>query len=921
MSAGQLRRHGSPLQNGATMIADCLCISCAMLGLVGGQPEPTTRPSLGDRVEAALADRRAMLAVYNDSTRDAQTRIDALAAAVTILEELVRRFPDHPDSLEWQLQLGLDLIDRQAEPHYSNILFDDGSEDDRQALQTIAAKADAIFEQLRKAIWRVEDRLEQLSPVEYEKRDRQGVVRRIVRLRSQSEYHHAWARFLHALALSESNPRRTQLLTKAIHYVVHQKKLTLRDHAETGVQHQSLLLAGMASRLLGRLTDATKHLGQAIALVSALDQPPSDHRMTWLAGLARLERIRALRDADQFDEAYAAIGECREWLQQKAPDSFRLELAVALVEADTYRRQAAAARDPDVAGDLMALARRPLVQLARRTPQRRELIYERLHPFLRGAEPMSLPPFERNVYVIRLLREAAATHARIEAMQKAGPAEREIEMLTGKREQAIQQAVTLIQSLLQDPSPEAAEVRAEALFNLAVCYQQRGDEERAVEQLLDLVRDYPRFEQRRTAAQYAAAIAAQFYHDPAQGSTRHVQEKLKEALGVLITAFPNSKQAQDVRLLLGEVLDRLGEHARAAAEYGRVSPTHAKYLDAGFLRLRSMSRDHRTRAALANSNQSQLASEAVEIARASREYARLALAAADRIADPERKAQVQRFAAKSILIGAELLADPTIGRAESALDMLADFEPRFASYPDLAGQALRTRIVAHQFLGQLQDAASLVEVYLAGQPRAAGAVLQGLMRAMSAELDSARAGGRRDKAHWLAEQRAALAQQLYTWAQSHAQQLGPNGLLPFRLQLAEAHLEAGKLQAAFQLFATCLEEDAATHADGRPRNAAAIYGKAEALYRLRQYPNAEPLFHDLWTRTERYTPFWWRALLRSLQCHTRMGSDPRRIVQAIEQQRATRPDLGGPRLKTQFDDLERINRRRQEHADTSRPSS
>jgi len=869
------------------------------------------QPSSQDPVQVALALRAAKLAVYKDTGQDEHVRIEALRDAVAVLEKLIAEFPDHPDRLDWQLQLGIDLVSRLAQPYYDNLLLFGTDPDNRAGLLPIAVKAETVFEQLEKALWRVEHRLERLSPAEYEARNREGLVRRIARIRWQADYYHAWARFLHALALAPADPRRTSLLERTLVYLRPRTKRAARSPADAEQRVPLLVLAGMASRRIARPSQAIDYLTRAIEAAASDGGQPADPQGFWFALVARLEHIRALTDAARWDESHAAARRCGDWLNKTAATEFRPRLAMALAEARSYQRQAAATTDARSARRCLANARKALLQLAGQFPQHRQAVWIRLYPLLRAEDPATLSGPARIAYIAGVLHEIAPAQTQ-PAGPSTAPAPRPLSPDATRR---LRQAVALAESLLKDPAPETTPLRPDALFYLAACRQRMGHDEQAVDHLLELVQTYPQYDRRRLAARYAVAIAERLYRDPVRGTTREVQNRLKQTLGVLVTVFPDSSLAYDARLLLGQVLDRLGEHARAAAEYARIPPSHERYLDAHFFRLQCSF--HELLARAAGSDDSAASTDAaLALVRSARRYAAEALAAARRITSAERVRRLRTYAANSLLMAAELLSGPILARSADALDVLTDFETRFADQPELIGRALRIRIVAHQQLGQLTDAAALIRPYLARHPRDAGGVLQGLLDAMNAA--AARPGtARPDKARALAEQRLELAEQLYAWAQEHPDRLGQSGLLPFRLQLAQAYLDAGQAEAALQLFTACCREDATRHPDARPHSAAALFGKAQALFELGRHAAAQELFYDLWMQSAPYSPLWWRALLGSLECHTRMGTDPRMILQSIAQQRATHPDLGGPDLWARFEQIEQLCRQRIRRAQTA----
>jgi tetratricopeptide (TPR) repeat protein len=210
------------------------------------------------------------------------------------------------------------------------------------------------------------------------------------------------------------------------------------------------------------------------------------------------------------------------------------------------------------------------------------------------------------------------------------------------------------------------------------------------------------------------------------------------------------------------------------------------------------------------------------------------------------------------------------------------------------------RIIALENLGRFEEARRIIPDFIQRDPRAAAATLQGLFEAMRDEIQKARDAGNTDIAKRKAESALLLAEQLHTWATGN-QREGPDRKVdpyPFGIQLAEAYLETGDWTKARQWFE-------ASKSDERAQNdSRVIFGNAEALYQLREFESALPLFDRFFRESAPDDPFWWRALLRNLQTRNELGENPSDLVKIIEQQRYLHPRVGGDRMRAEFAELE-----------------
>ncbi|GAG03204.1 unnamed protein product, partial [marine sediment metagenome] len=238
-------------------------------------------------------------------------------------------------------------------------------------------------------------------------------------------------------------------------------------------------------------------------------------------------------------------------------------------------------------------------------------------------------------------------------------------------------------------------------------------------------------------------------------------------------------------------------------------------------------------------------------------------------------------AAEIVLLLADLLNNPYINTPAEALTALENFEIRFADCPDSIGPALRERILAHRQLKQLPEARQVVQQYLAKSPETAGPVMAKLLETMHNEINAA---ADRDDSHTvnsIATEAHQLAKTLLDWSGQHPEQVSATDLLTIRVWWAWSLLNAGQPADALKVYGACQP----TSQDLLPANAALhieiSLGKAKSLLTLEQADKALPIFMAIWQKLPEHSPNWWRALVGSLESHTRLNNDPNHILQSI----------------------------------------
>ncbi len=862
------------LQRGMTTLLDAYIEQC-----------PPEGPA-----EKLIYQRQRELLIYRDKSRDDAECLAALDRAIELLARAIEEHPDDPRVMDWRLQLGKDLIYKRAEPYYNNILFRGGSKDDRRQLLAITRQATEAFDGLLREIDQWNQKLQTLGEAELRKLQNAGEIQRYRTLELQSRYFASWARFYRALATPPGEQRSKMLEGIITYFTVEKKEWIETAHKESGVQCQSLLLLGMTYRLAGKAEQAMQALSQAVKTVEGLTDPAERRSLQWVAHLGRMERVKVLRDAGQYDKALTSIESIQKGLADE-PQSLSIELAAALLEGSIYRKQAEEAlktKDRAKHDALMARSRQPLIALANRRPRAKAQIYASLYPLLgKDPDPKKLGPFDQSVLIAGLLTDAASVQQKIDQLTRqggekpSGAQAKQLDQLRGRRNDILGRAIATCELLLADTSKLAKQLHPEAMFNLGVCHFQQGGSLKAVETFTSLVDAHPSFERAKDAALYAVQIAAEMNRDPANSDRPEVRNAFIAALEALTQRFGDTPEARYWRFYLANTLELAGKTARAAEQYAQVEPSHENYLDARYYRVNGLMRLLEAAAGRKDADEQKVRRQAAELILEARSCASLITKGLEGVEAEDRRRELEQSAGDALLMAAQVANDPGAGPPdyEQTLKILDGFESRFGSYRGLIGRAMRLKIVALQGLDRLDQARQLIPDYVKRDPENAGATLSALLASMQREVERARQRNQPEAARKAAGEAVELAKWLHQWAIDNRSQLKPGEVFSIGVQYAQACLDAGRNQQALELFQQCYETNRKQSADDKANHGPTVYGLAESHYRLGQqateagridaarehFSAASKGFMALWRRTKRRTDLWWRALLRALE--------------------------------------------------------
>lgn len=802
------------------------------------QPAPTarTRPtsSPADAIRAALAKRAALLATARDAAQPAAERAEATQAATAVLRGLIDEHPDHPDRFAWRCDVAEDLLDRREGEAVEAMLYRGPSAAQRSRVAAAAGEAIPLLERLGSDIEAEWKRIGALPPDAYAELAASDRLRRLESVEASAAWLLAWARVYAAMAGPADAPSRDKLLTLAADEVTTRRGWTARPHAETGLQVQALVLAGLANRLRGRYDLADAALRHAIDVYARLPDAKARSALDRWALLAVIEQVRLLRDRGATDAARSAIERAYAWARQARPDEAAAIISIALLEREIA--------PPAPAADALRT-------LARDHRAARTQVYAALGERLRDQpDPSTADELDRLGLVSMLATEGV------------------------RLDEAAQLAIGLGRS--GDPF-----IQAEALFFLARCREQQGRPTAAAATLLQLVREHASSDRAAEAVEATARLAARGVRQPDAAGRGAAGDTLIDAVRMLRQRRPDDADLPALTVAAGEVLRERGQWADAANEFEQVPAKHALAGRAALERARCLARVFEASHAAAEAD---AAIAAADVARR-------------RLESAAPSAKEPCAAADAILLRAAIQADPSVRQYEAALRTLQDFEKRYDDCTAQMAVMWRVRITAMESLGRLKDANALVARAMEADPRRAGPVMQGLLARLREKADRLRDAGDAAGVRELGVEAAALAERLERWSAEHA----PADVAAVRLARAEALLAADR------------PADAATLADAAPeRTPDWQFIRAECLYKAGRYSDALPMFLGVWNSAPERSSLWWRALLRNLQCHTEIGTDPKEILASIRQHEQIDAGFGGPATRREFERLEARNRQR-----------
>ena len=559
-------------------------------------------------MERLIMMREVKLAEFADPTLTLEQQRAAIAEANRILGQLIEASSGDLRRFEWRFTLAHSIIYEEAEPFLTSILYRGGSIDDRQRLLSLSTRALAALTVLVKELAEEYERIDRMSIREFEKLEADGYIEQLDRLAPRSEYLLLWALLYNSLPREDTDPTRARQLNEILERIAGNPTLLNTPHKTSHVQVQALLLAGMTNRLLNNHQPAREHLDRALAVAAGINDPNERKRVDWSVTLAWLEVIRNEADDGRFEGALQRLTQFRSAFTSADEDDFGLRVAAALLERSVFERRATVADQAGRADDVQRYrekAWQPLARLVRDEPDKRDELYATLYDMIGPQTDLDkLDPFERCALMAGLLFEADQSTETSDAL--------------------LDRAIAVGDRFVADMTPAAGSLLPEVLYNLAVAQYRRGRMDAAAQRFLDVARDHVAFGNARQAATFAVQLAAELYGDSSAGSHPDVQRLYREALEVLQTRYRDSAAARYWRFYYAQLLDELGEHAAAAAQYALVDHSHEHYLESVFFRARCLALDLQQRAAVDTPHRPDLLRRTDEFLAVQREFVALA---------------------------------------------------------------------------------------------------------------------------------------------------------------------------------------------------------------------------------------------------------------------------------------------------------
>jgi len=845
-------------------------------------------------VDEQLRLRDKLLAEAGARDTSRRLRQQKVVEAGKILSQLLANHPDHPGRLAWRLELARDKLEREDPAAFEAVLLYELSGRDRAKVARLSGEAIAVLQTLREEVAGAWQAFEALDERSMARAAESGATRALEYIDGQSVFLLTWANFYQAISADLTPAQRNERLTELLATITERHGWTAPSPGREVQRCGALAMSAVALRLTGRFVEADRAAREIAEAVASIRNPGIREGMRRIVLLAVLEQVRGPRDAGKLDDARAILAEARAWADRTQPDDLQTQLALALAERSLLARLAkagAATKAPAVAGDLLASpeALLPLQRVAASSPAARDMVYEALAGAMdRAALGGELPPF-----ALQLVAGACIADA-VTATESAGT-----QPAGGSRETGI--AVALNAALVRAPAPLSAETRGELLFLLARAHYLSGAPLETVRVLCDLVEQHPRHDRAEQAARQATAVAQEAMRASKGPDLTASRAAFVRAVRVLRQHQPQSREARELQFFLAAALDESGQYEEAAEEYAAVAADDPHALRAAWAQARCL------RDALNASITSRPADEAAG------ELIGRALTAARSAAKLAVKATAGDacLAADITLILAGLLNHPSVSQHEEAVTALDRFEERYAGCPAAIAPALRERVSALRQLKRMGEARAAMEQYLAADPQNAGPLMARLLDAMRDEIQRAADRGDTQAMQSTADEAAKLAERLLAWARSHPERMSPAETLTVMVWRAWALLEAGQASEALRLYDQAAQRLAelknVPDAPVGGLQTEVRLGKAECLLAANKPAEALPAFNEMLSQVPEHSPNWWRAYVGTLECHTRLKSDPDQIRRSIQQQRRLFPDLGGPRWKRELERMEKVN--------------
>lgn len=802
-----------------------------------------------------------------------EKRLPLLVQADEAAARAIAAEPDSPRSILWRCDRAQTWYYLATRPLFEQVLFYGPSPSVRRGLKDAAGRGEQAYDE---ALTALEGYLDQLLG------EPSGKVAAQIRqinlsafsLSRQLQFEQGWVKLHRAMALGHGDVEQSLLAGQVIRSLQDQQLIQGYDEG-VPAQTEAFLMAAIASRLQTDWPAAKRYLDAADKAVASLPGTVAAQSLQWVGVAAMIERIRLQIDQGQFEEAIVAIERRQReidgdgGIDATVKLARRLSLAMLGFETCSLASDAAAARKDRAAQAAFANRRFDAVAaVAASAPDARQSIYEMVADRLPDmASVAGLPPFGKVVFAARWIRD-----------------------------RKFDQALAAVEALASDTGEKQSFIEQDAAFFKAVCLQELDQPVPATQAYLRFARDFPSDSRAPQALLAGLSLLARQDGVLEDAMSRGLLTDVGDLL-IRSTAPQVERHKQAWLPLVAEANLREGRYERAAELFQMIAPDNRAYGSAAVGRILAVSGHLRFAAAGKDKEKARLEAEgivqdAVELA---------AKLQAESASATTTQPQGAGILAGRLLIEAARLSLDLLGDADRALKLLEGAESRWQHDPALLAQLLNVRIQAYQKAGKADQAAGLVDQFMASRPDAAGPLLASLLGDMQREIEQQQKLGSSEQADRYTKLAMSLAEQLDKWVAAHPGAIKEDQQYAIRYRLARALLQAGQAERALAVFEDLYKQDA-ERSGGQARDAAVLQGRAVCLFQLERWPEARQAYLDIWRRGQPRSQIWWDAILRSLQCSVRINDeDPNRILKVIRQHKDLYPDMGG--MAKQFDEL------------------
>ncbi len=919
------------------------------------ETEPRNDPVVNLQIEIARLTMRA-----DDPALSRAERVDAVDQMIAVTRQLIADHPDHEQRPVWQT----DLADRyfNAKLQFAGIYAAEFHEfgvltaEQKEAIDSLAAdvfvelaQADVRFRQLEDALARHAERRREL--------DNSGQWERMFEhyWRNSTQYYLALAAY-HTALLDDSHPYFQNLGNPRVPL----QRQNISDERKRLFDLAARSLEPLVSRDNQNITQDVRLLclslmGRALAQNNRFDEAMEafrevvDARQTnmtdLLTGLGRalaLHRNGQTGSAEELllsldKHAWAATNPALRLLVKD--QLHRVYMDVAAKAPQSQRANAIAEAYEPYFDLLTDMRRQNDPELTNTAGFLENYIYSRWQAHLDpSVSHDSLPPA-----VVMGIGTAARAEGEqlaklaMDALQQ-GQASRSAQLERDARAK-LQQAIEMLDPLLQRDALLPA-VKARAMFNLglATYWLDPTDVDgvlQAARTWINLATELPEQPESETGIEFAVKELARVYF--VAPGTEGYGSAFNQALEVLFDKFPTTQFADDFRLsYVTQVLmpaDRYEEAARIAAG---VPFLHVNYFEArremlyslleAYLRTPEGNAKAEARRAVVTAGEALLEEAEAQLEGFSAEQLAQAVASlmdSEGDDDLRRRGTAFNTAGHTRLVLAQMAeADLEI---DKALDLLKDFETRFAADRALAIEGFSRRISVYIAANRIDDAGREAQRMMDLYPEDAGGTVNNVVNSLERQIDQLRRQANVElserrkrelttRAEAMSKVLVTLSENLVDWALR--QQYNSEEMVPFRLVYVKALCLSGDGEGAVKAIEPLIKEYAS--------DATVIHYAGEALYTRGMANNNQQdlitavtryfdtLINGLQNQTDaqgKYSELFWHAWMRRLQVMDKLNQGVADIPVRVNGLEGMDPGLGGEPYRSTLRTLREKHRR------------